>query len=85
MPLFCEFYTTVIKTNSGFLKISEEEVISRSLEYELVIRRRLLELLNSEIGKKKSDYVYLTKAINYVQQYSEGNRFRFYKFVKNTN
>ncbi len=29
--------------------------------------------------------MYLTKAINYVQQYSEGNRFRFYKFVKNNN
>lgn len=27
----------------------------------------------------------MTKAINYVQQYSDSNRFRFYKFVKITN
>lgn len=44
-----------------------------------------MELLKNEIGKKESEYIFLTKAINYVQQYSEGNRFRFYKFVKNTN
>ena len=31
LPLFCEFYTTVIKTNSGFIKISEDDLISRNL------------------------------------------------------
>lgn len=85
LPLFCEFYTTVIKTNCGFVKVSEEEMVSRNLEYELSIRKRLVELLKGEIGRKESSYVFLTKAINYVQQHSEGNRFRYYKFVKNSN
>lgn len=31
LPLFCEFYTTVLKTNSGFIKLSEDEVISKNL------------------------------------------------------
>lgn len=45
----------------------------------------MLGLFKEEIGKKESAYLFLPKAINYVQQYSESNRFRFYKFVKNSN
>lgn len=31
LPLFCEFYATILKTNSGFKKISNDEIISENL------------------------------------------------------
>lgn len=31
LPLFCEFYTTVIKTNCGFVRLSDDQLISKNL------------------------------------------------------
>jgi hypothetical protein len=82
LPLFCEFYTTILKTNCGFIKLPDNETISKNLELELSIKRKLITLFKEQSQKKGTEYPFLSKAINYVQQYSESNRFRFYKFVK---
>lgn len=44
LPLFCEFYITVLKTNSGFRTLGEDLTISTNLEMEISLREKILVL-----------------------------------------
>lgn len=83
LPMFCEFYMAVIKSNCGFIETSEG-FIPMSLRTEFEIKLKLLSLLDAQISTGANHYAYLPAAFTFVQEYSENNRLGLYRCMRTT-
>jgi hypothetical protein len=70
------------KSNCGFQELAPEDFVPLNFIFDLQVKTKLIVLLSKEIANKTSEFVFLAKAVTFLQNHNENNRFKAYRFAK---